>query len=433
VLPIDLPTTVLADYSNGMREIADRPYNRPRTINIRFIRQPDDRGYEITAWGSTAFVEDGGGGYRGLLTASSNEINAAIGNLRQVWMEKVIRYAKLRSDGSRYFPFVDEWDLATGPDASELDAVGLHLARAGHTLYTLLFRNGNEGLKEIGDALTHALRSGSQIISVESDDVFVPWSMLYVDPDGGNGLWGRAARWSLDGFWGYQHLVEHALPRMGRFDSRILLPIDRAVVGLNVNLNVDGEYPPTPCMRSIIQFFENRADTIIRRRKDDLAEAMQDPAFPDHISFFGCHGQVGGTAGVIDEQPYLQMEDGEKISSSEFVGWLCDQSLPTRPVVFINACQGGQLSTMFYPAFGRYLLAKGARCLIGPQLDLPRAFAREYVTRMFDAFLEPSTRLGDVVRTLTREFATAHGNPLGLMFSMYRGIDVHVFPLSAKP
>ena len=92
----------------------------------------------------------------------------------------------------------------------------------------------------------------------------------------------------------------------------------------------------------------------------------------------------------------------------------------------MSSCEGGQLSTFHYTAFGRHLLDAGARCLIGPQIDLPRLFAAEFVKRVFERFLVPSTPLGDVLRDVARDFAFQHGNPLGLIFSLYRGLDVHL-------
>jgi hypothetical protein len=38
----------------------------------------------------------------------------------------------------------------------------------------------------------------------------------------------------------------------------------------------------------------------------------------------------------------------------------------------------------------------------------------------------PHTKLGDIVRDLAREFLEEHHNPLGLIFSLHRGIDVHL-------
>ena len=190
---------------------------------------------------------------------------------------------------------------------------------------------------------------------------------------------------------------------------------------MNVDERVDVDYPPTPCVSPLIDFFSARADTTVRTRKAELAAALQSKDFSDHIVYFGCHGQVSDH----DQRAYLVLGDGEKIYSTEVVAWL-SEGLPTRPVVFVGACQGGQLASAFYPAFGYHLLHRGARCLIGPQIDLPRAFAREYATRLFDAFLVPGTKLGDIVRGLAREFLDAHRNPLGLIFSLHRGIDVHL-------
>jgi hypothetical protein len=197
----------------------------------------------------------------------------------------------------------------------------------------------------------------------------------------------------------------------------------------------------------MIEFFQDRTLTVVRRRKDELARALQNPDLPDHIVYFGCHCHLGDQG---DSSPYLVLGDNKKIFSSEFLVWLNRGGLPTRPVVFVAACKGGRLADRFYPSFGQHLLRSGARCLVGPQIDLPRLFAREFSRRLFTAFvtpleakmpaiLQPSTigtpaivaplaRLGDTLRDVTRDLADQHRNPLGLAFSLYRGIDVHLAP-----
>lgn len=419
-LSVELATKVVSDASLELRELGERPYNRQRSMYIRFIRQPDNESFIVEAWGK-AFPEDGGGGYRGRLTASTAEISAAVGALRATWHSKILSFVGEREGGGRWYPFVDSWDLSPGPYAGALDDLGLDLARAGATLFSFLFERGDSGLSEIASRLTAALNRGEQVISVESDSVLVPWSMLYT---GTKELWGDAPSWTLEGFWGFRHLVEHALPRCGPFESRIQMG-GRPAIGLNIDEKVDSEYPPTRCMSSIVDFFTENCDVVVRRRKDTLAQALRDPQLPDLVSLFGCHGHVGGLSGVSEQQAYLELEDGEKIYSSEFAGWLANKSLVRRPVIFMSACQGGQLSSMFYPSFGRYLLDSGARSLVGPEIDLPRVFAEHYVTALFSRFLQPSTRLGDAMRDLARELAISHGNPLGLAFNLYRGLDVH--------
>jgi hypothetical protein len=181
----------------------------------------------------------------------------------------------------------------------------------------------------------------------------------------------------------------------------------------------------------VIEFFQSRTNTstVPRHTKSKLATDLQADEFGDHITYFGCHGMVSGSdAGV--GQSYLVFGD-ERIYGTELIAWLCDRPLPTQPMVFVGACQGGQLASLFYPSFGRHLLTYGARCLVGPQVDLPRAFAREYSIRLFTAFLEPGAKLGDIIRSLARTFADDHGNPLGLIFSLYRGLDVHLWPTVA--
>jgi hypothetical protein len=139
---------------------------------------------------------------------------------------------------------------------------------------------------------------------------------------------------------------------------------------------------------------------------------------------------VSGSDGRV-EHPYLILEDGERIYGADIAAWLVDAPLPTRPFVYVGACQGGQVCSSLYSAFGKVLLSNGGRCLIGPQIDLPPAFACEYSRRLFTEFLESGAKLGDIVQSLARTFLDDHANPLGLMFSLYRGIDVHLWQAGA--
>jgi hypothetical protein len=61
---------------------------------------------------------------------------------------------------------------------------------------------------------------------------------------------------------------------------------------------------------------------------------------------------------------------------------------------------------------------------------MPVGFACEYARRFFSAFLTPAppakVRVGELVRNLAREFLRDHHNPLGLVYSLYRGLDCYV-------
>ncbi len=424
---MELNPKITVDNTDGLRSVHDYGYNRRRSVHLRLVRDASNSGYTVQAWG-TAFPDDGGGGFIGRIQHPAATVESGIDVLRTAWQNQVIGcQEKDPATGRAMFPFVDNWQLTEQDDTVRLDRVGLELARAGHALFKLLFVNHDPGMQEITQHLRQALQHDDQVITIESDDLFVPWGMLYTPPDDrAQDLWSTVPTWSFDGFWGYRHLIEHNFSRVPGFDSRITVSGPRVVVGLNVDERVDHEYPHTPFVEPVIDFFASRTEVIVRRKKADLAAALQDPAFGDHITYFGCHGEVGGTGGQPG-LPYLMLGDDERIYGPELVSWLCDVPLATQPLVFVSACQGGQLSSLFYPAFGQHLLDHGARCLLGPQIDLPRSFAREYTTRLFSAFLEPGVKLGDLVRSLARSFLAEHGNPLGLAFSLYRGIDVHLW------
>ena len=197
-------------------------------------------------------------------------------------------------------------------------------------------------------------------------------------------------------------------------------------VGLNVDPTIDADLS-VKFVDSVTSFFRGHQDTRdpeIRKAKVELGRAMLAQDFCDQIIYFGCHGTVSGQAGASAQ---LALGDQKPIRTSDLLGWLREpRRLTSNPFVFINACQGGQMSSRFYTAFGPPLLGKGANCILGPQIDVPAIFATEYATRLFDHFLRPETRLGDVVQQLTRDFIDDHQNPLGLIFSLYRGLDTRL-------
>jgi hypothetical protein len=421
----ELKGVVTVDHTEDLRTLPDGRYDRERTVYLRFAKDPRDDGYLVQAWGS-AFPPDGYGGYQGRLPHPPAVLAGAIQVLRDTWQKQVVEHKHVDSRTRRTtYPFVDHWDVAGTSSCPHWDDIIRRLARAGHTLFRTLFLTGDNGLNEIARHLLQALRDREHVITVESDNLFVPWGMLYV-PAEIDALDGACP---LDGFWGYRHIVEHGFSRGSHaFDSRIVVPGNTVTVGLKVDEQVDQEYPETPYVEQVIDFFSRHADVVVRRNKDELQDALTNPEFADLITYFGCHGEVSGPGtGGQSEQPYIVLGT-ERIYGAELMGWLAGVVLPSQPLVFVGACQGGQLSSLFYPSFGRYLLSYGARSLLGPQVDLPRTFACEYTTRLFGWFLQRGIKLGDVVRELARLYADEHRNPLGLNFSLYRGMDVHLWP-----
>jgi hypothetical protein len=124
----------------------------------------------------------------------------------------------------------------------------------------------------------------------------------------------------------------------------------------------------------------------VRTTKRELAAALMSADFADQVIFFGCHGQAPGGSEDHRGGPALKLSDDELIQASDFHDWLREHALRANPIIFICACHGGRLQdgALRLDSYGRELLLKGANCLIGPQIQLPIDFSREYVRAFFD-------------------------------------------------
>jgi len=421
--PLDLTVTVDNAACGAIDAAAGL---RARTLNVLFDWLPPsfDRpdAFRVLAYGS-AIPDDGGGPWMGRTAYGRNQAYAAISQLRSIWQRRVIEY---RVSGR--YPFSAGWDLSGPVDRGHLDAVGLDLAQAGQRLFTFLFRTGDESLRKIANLLEDALRHNDQLIEIHSDQLFAPWWMLYTPPEPQTDLLDQDAPWDLEGFWGFRHLIQHTVRRHPRWFPEITSPAGQLAVGLNVDHRIDADtrIGEVRYVSPLTEFFSARARTVVRDRKAELAKAMQAADFPDKLIYFACHGRVTGGDGTVVAQASLTLSDDDPILTTDFVEWFDNQPLSTNPVVFIGACQGGQMSSMFYDAFGLELLKAGANCVIGPQVDLPAPFAARYADALFSRFLAGNCRLGDAVRDLTRSCALERRTPLGLIISLYRGLDTRL-------
>jgi len=439
--PTEIPLTTLVDNTNGWSVNAASHVSRDRSIYLRFEKPSASSGtatYTVTAIGDSLkrYSDIGAGLLEGELTVDPVSLHEVIVEVQGQWRDRVVGRREIVSGDEYWFPFSDVWDLSQDQSAdSRLGAVARPLAEAGYKLFKLLFHVGNEGLRKIGDVLTIVLQEQKQVISVQSDCLFAPWWMLYTPPPGYedfdvNEDW--AVPW--EGFWGYSHIVEHNFKHSPAWKPCIIIDEQGITAGVNVDRNLDSEFPECPCVAPVISMFRSNFAAVVERdTKRHLARAIKSAHYDDHIVYFGCHG-TGVSKTTEPAQAYLMLTDRDPIRSTDFIAWLDQASMCTTPIVFINACQGGQMSSIFYTSVGNALITHGANCLIGPQIDIPPTYAREYATSFFAEFkLAPTrnsgtvraVRAGDVFQRLAQEGVMNRKNPIGLVMSLYRGIDSH--------
>lgn len=413
-----LSIDITADNTHGFTRVRVDAEPTARTINLRFDLAPNRSGFRVMAWGE-ALPLDGGGMLEGFLPRTPEALAVMAQELIDVWRNEVVERHGPSTGGFPGFPFaVPTVELP----AAVLDEVCLDLARAGKRLFDILFLGTGQGMRELGGHLVSALRRGPQVISVHADELFVPWTLLYVSDDPQESLQRGDSRASFENFLGYRHLLEHQFRRAPEYRSVVRVD-DRAGVSGNVDWKLDEEYFDGPPVSPVMKHLDTNTDLVIRSSKTDLAEAFLDSTVVENVMYFCCHSVMGENQPW--GQPEIRLTDGAPIRTSDFIQWLEASSSPLPDLVFLNACQGGRMSGVFCPSLGRELLGAGAGCLLGPQVDLPPVFAMEYALKLFDGWLG-GRRLGDLVRSLAVEFIEGGNNPLGLTMMLFRGMDLRL-------
>jgi hypothetical protein len=351
---------------------------------------------------------------------------AAIQQCRNEWKRAVVdmEQSTLRDRRPDYeAPFQARWDFADAPEL--LASVAPRLAAAGYKLFVSIFElNCDEELPKLAAAL-RGLLSKPRCINIISNDLFVPWSMLYTQPPGKEPLAANGSNWEASGFWGYQHIVHHS-PTHFKFEGRIE---HSPPFSINFDDRLLVTQPPIKNHINKISALAGKS-CIFRTTKAELALALTQPnrLKLERILYFYCHGYGSSTGDVPStDVPHLSLKDGD-VDASDFDMWAIGAPLPTRALIMINACQGGQITTLFYESFAKRLLEEGAVGLIGAQIDVPTIFASAYGELLLQQFLarNNSVRLGPLMRSVNQTMWNTHKNPLGLIYSLYRGVDCFI-------
>jgi hypothetical protein len=391
---------------------------RPRTINIIFQGvQPDGTSYVHLAGG---LVENDGGGFLGGELKGSRElIYDLVSRLRDAWTNDFVFFCNNQKNKEEQFPF-SNCDLSAYRNTPNWDSAMRKLARVGYDIFSAIFLTGDPGLVAAGKQLSRLLRSGEQVVSIQSDDLFIPWHMLYVPPAGQDML-DVDCPWDFEGFIGYQHHIEHTFRKRPQ-DFRHRIEVSGGIrAGLNVDSRIGKPRVLQPLRELLDKVQDGRIKVRWRESRADLGRALSDSGFDDQFMYFNCHGTVTAAG---QRAAHIALTDGEAIYTTDFAKWLTNREFEHSPVILVNACEGGQLSSIYLESFGHVLLNAGANCLIGPQIEMPHDFGKQYAVEFFRELLRGES-IGDVVRGLARGFIQRHSNPLGLVMSLYRGLDTY--------
>ena len=101
-------------------------------------------------------------------------------------------------------------------------------------------------------------------------------------------------------------------------------------------------------------------------------------------------------------------------------------ALTSAPLVFLNACESAELSPYLYDGLMPYFIARGARGMIGTEVETPARFAAEFAKTFIQRFAAGGVTLGELLRDMRVEYLEQKNNIMGLVYALYSNGDVTI-------
>jgi hypothetical protein len=335
------------------------------------------------------------------------------------------------SGGEKAFhPYENNWENPV--DELTFRILAGKLAVAGERLFSSIFERGKENdLQSLAASLRDMATNRSLALTVYAPEFHIPWRLLYTHPRSGEKLAKDGTNFDPNGFWGYRHVVEQFTDRYVIKDHVVARGKLGFGAALHERIDVDFHVDCIKRHRDFVQASATQLDYQEWTKKAEVVDALGAEPFLQQVIYFLCHGETAGTADKPElAPPCLQLANDERIRAIDIRQSIANGFSPSPPLVFINACRGGQLNTLVRHSFtfASQFLEQGAVCVVGPQIEIPAVFAGEFGKRFFERLLfktKPPPQVGLVLRDLTREMWNAR-NPFGLVYSLYAGADCHI-------
>ena len=301
------------------------------------------------------------------------------------------------------------------------------LAEAGLDLFIQIFRPAGpeyESTCNAAQTLRELMRREGLTIGIRSTNFFVPWNLLYL---------GNIKEPTESGFWGYQHVIEHDISRS--ISNRDPFPAPpRVAVHLDEGIDRDRRFQKILPNAQILAMFNEHGIVPARRNDRPGFQGGLRAAADEHVFYFCCHATCGniGADGIEALKPpqlFLTNPPPDPIQPKNIDTWLDEcQALPGRPMIFMNACEAAQTGSFLYNGFASTFLSHHAAAVIGPEIEIPAVFGVDYALKFFQDFLKggPENSVGKVLLRLRRQYMADHRNPLGLVYSLYRGSSLYL-------
>lgn len=296
-----------------------------------------------------------------------------------------------------------------GLTTAELDGQIRTLAEVGHYAFKKVF--GYPAAQGIVREL-QSLGSGLSL-QIASEDFSLPWELIYPNSLDESPSYGC--------FWGMKHIISRVIiqePCPGALVAPVICISNRPNLGLLTDCSLRGVVEKEiPFFERLdgsgkIALFKLRAlDS--EKKHEELREFCCFWREALDLAHFACH------ASYEDAAPDLS----HILLSDDFSITLMDMevygiTLDSHPLIVFNACETGNLNPLYTSYFAAAFLRYGARGVVATGCPVPDGFAADFVEQLY-TYLLAGNQLGESMLAARRYFLQKHGNPSGLLYSLY--------------
>ena len=392
--------------SLGSAAAARPAHPSEQIVNVVIYRK--DPGYQV--------IVQGGGVARAYLDISTEAIADWVGNARKTLYEIV--HLQNSAGGFIY----QSADTAIAPEVNQQSLK--KLAEAGALLYYNLFYNSSrDDARRMGDLLTSLSRTRQLNIQIVAERFFFPWAFLFDGDDA------ALANPSYEHFWGLKHRIEYlpefTLGTITNFDPTISAgaTVDLAFV---CNNTIDSQFN-APIVQGQRAYLKELPGLSLQDvpTVPQLVELLRGPDGPQLIYFY-CHAisKLVGEEGGVDASRISLTDAKTNLAELKIKTRSAAERLRQAPLVFLNACESAELSPFLYDGWVPFLLARGARGVLGTEVETPAFFAAEFAKEFLRRFTGGGVTLGELLRDMRVEYARDKHNIMGLLYALYSNGDV---------
>lgn len=349
------------------------------------------------------------------IPVSGAAIQNATLRLRQE-LEKIVVYPGRQTNGP--FPFADAENLTI--DEATARQACVPLADAGQQVWDMLFNapRADDKLRRLAADL-RALPHGSSLrVVLDSQEFIVPWALLYDQPGPIS-----AQTLALEGFWGYRYILDVFPP--GRYPAPLIGDAPPVVLML---LNDDENLRTfTTAQEQFVRHTLTGAQAEVAWGHDQVQQVLRTPP-PATLVYCYCHGDH--ESGALT-QAALASESAVFFSGRQRLRIADLRRLPagvlaSRPLVFLNACEGATQDAFYYDGFMPFFIEQQlARGFIGTEVKAPQLLAHDIALHFLRMFAEGQA-VGEILWHLRRHYLKKHNNILAFNYSLYSPWEVRL-------